>query len=145
MPRRRGRAAIHPCAGGCGRPARHWAYQHTAGDAERVSRKGHPYSDNLDDYAPMCQSCHFALDGVMAKAMSDPATALKMRETGKRNAATYAKRLKEDPEFAAIRREKSRSVALNKTRRCECGRVFSPAHLGTHQKHSGHQTWTAVS
>lgn len=57
LARKYGRAASHTCP--CGRPARHWAYQHTG---VTLLDKGREYTDDPKDYAPMCMSCHRTLD-----------------------------------------------------------------------------------
>lgn len=79
--RARGPAKAQPCAV-CGGTARDWAYLYTAGDAEIVQPGGSRYSDDLDDYAPMCRRCHRRFD-----ATNDPE-----RATGRgvsRNAKMY--------------------------------------------------------
>jgi hypothetical protein len=53
-----GPATDHLCS--CGDQALQWAYQHT-GDPELTDLRG-PYSENLNDYKPMCRSCHAVLD-----------------------------------------------------------------------------------
>jgi len=53
---KRGRAAEHPCAHGCGQMARHWSYDHTDPD-EKHGDEG-PYSLDTDRYAPLCVPCH---------------------------------------------------------------------------------------
>jgi hypothetical protein len=53
--RRRGRAAAHACA--CGRPAKHWSYDHSD-PASLTDRRGRPYSLDPDHYFPTCVSCH---------------------------------------------------------------------------------------
>lgn len=58
--RSRGPASSHACAQ-CEGPAEDWAYQHMADDP-LIDDIGRPYSDDLDDYAPMCRACHRALD-----------------------------------------------------------------------------------
>jgi hypothetical protein len=55
----RGKASAHRCVA-CGNQAADWAYNN-AGSDERVSKWGR-YSLNLDDYSPMCRSCHIKLD-----------------------------------------------------------------------------------
>jgi len=55
----RGKAIQHKCCS-CGGPARQWAYQ--GSDQELVNEAGLRYSENPDDYAPMCSSCHKRLD-----------------------------------------------------------------------------------
>lgn len=57
----RGPADTHRCLK-CSRQAKDWAYQHTAGAAELQTPKGSPFSMNPADYAPMCGTCHSALD-----------------------------------------------------------------------------------
>jgi hypothetical protein len=55
----KGRASSYPCVG-CGKPARHWSYDHADPD-ERQSELG-PYSISADHYVPRCVSCHKHLD-----------------------------------------------------------------------------------
>lgn len=49
----RGKAREHLCA--CGKQAKHWAYKHGSGN-------GLKYSLDMNDYEPMCVSCHRKLD-----------------------------------------------------------------------------------
>ncbi len=58
--RARGRAKDHGCAG-CGLAADDWAYMHNDSPFEQVE-DGKPYSTRLDDYAPLCHSCHWHFD-----------------------------------------------------------------------------------
>jgi hypothetical protein len=57
---RRGPASGYPCAD-CGRPARHWSYDHSDPD-ERTSDDGQPYSLDVNRYAPRCVRCHKRMD-----------------------------------------------------------------------------------
>lgn len=47
----RGRAETHLCS--CGQPAAQWSYIGPREPGERM-----PYSENLDEYEPLCVSCH---------------------------------------------------------------------------------------
>lgn len=58
--RLRGRASEHECVL-CGERAEHWAYQHHCA-TKRIESVNGPYSDNYEDYAPMCLPCHRAYD-----------------------------------------------------------------------------------
>jgi hypothetical protein len=58
--RSRGPASTHVCSD-CGKDATDWAYQHSATEP-LIDDLGRPYSDNTDDYAPMCRPCHRAFD-----------------------------------------------------------------------------------
>lgn len=58
--RSRGPASIHECTN-CGKGADDWAYQHSATEP-LTDDLGRPYSDNTNDYAAMCRSCHRAFD-----------------------------------------------------------------------------------
>ena len=60
LARERGPAKNHSCA--CGSQAFQWAYQYTGDPEYRDPEGGFPFSENLDDYAPMCRSCHARLD-----------------------------------------------------------------------------------
>jgi hypothetical protein len=51
-----GPASIYPCAGNCGRQARHWAYDHKDPNA-KPDRYGHLYSTRFRHYRPLCDSC----------------------------------------------------------------------------------------
>lgn len=63
----RGPAADHDCAH-CGRPARHWAYDHRDPD-ERVDPKcGLVYSLNPGRYRPLCGPCHGLFDDKRGQA-----------------------------------------------------------------------------
>lgn len=65
--KRRGSASLHECR--CGKRAKQWAYNHAA--AEELFDEGMPYSANLNDYVPMCVSCHKEFDlGRIAEARS---------------------------------------------------------------------------
>lgn len=93
----RGRASEHTCE--CGAPARDWAFQHT-GAALRDPATGRWYSEDPDDYAPMCRSCHRTLD-----ISHDPAYADFLRS----HAASLGRR-KKDPEHLS-RAGKNRAAA----------------------------------
>ena len=53
----RGRASDRLCEDGCGRQAKHWAYDHSDPD-QLLSPEGWPYSTNPDNYWALCPSCH---------------------------------------------------------------------------------------
>lgn len=57
----RGKASDYPCCA-CGMAADNWAYQHTSADERICPKVGLPYSTNIDDYLPMCHSCHTRFD-----------------------------------------------------------------------------------
>lgn len=46
----------------CGRRANEWAYQYSAVDEKACDKTGAPYSTDLDDYQPMCITCHRRMD-----------------------------------------------------------------------------------
>lgn len=56
----RGLALDQICVG-CGKPASHWAYDHTDPD-EKLTGEGWPYSLNSEHYQPMCAPCHKRFD-----------------------------------------------------------------------------------
>ena len=117
--KRQGPARKYPCIG-CGGPARDWAYMHTAGENERQDENG-TYSDDPDDYEPMCRSCHDEVDGFTAPAR-----------------AALAERRRTDP----ARRE--RDVAAGHrlvAPRLECGTcgmMNNPGNAVRHSRASGH-------
>ena len=49
--RKHGAAKLRPCARECGRMANDWAL-----------KIGREYSDNVNDYEPLCRKCHIAQD-----------------------------------------------------------------------------------
>jgi hypothetical protein len=61
--RLRGKASDHACAH-CGRPARHWAYDHADPGARVDPRRGGPFSLDPAHYLPLCAACHRILDHV---------------------------------------------------------------------------------
>lgn len=56
-----GSARHYPCVGGCGGAAAQWAFDHEA-PTRRLDPLTGPYSTSLDDYRPMCVSCHKRYD-----------------------------------------------------------------------------------
>jgi hypothetical protein len=58
--RARGRASEHACVD-CGKPARHWSYDH-ADPAEKSAPKGWAYSLDVAHYEPRCVPCHKRFD-----------------------------------------------------------------------------------
>src|SRR5690625_1375613 len=101
--RSRGYAREHSCVG-CGRQALDWAYQYSAGPDELVSPTGRRYSNSMDDYAPMCRKCHSRFDREkdleMAERVRESARSVP-REVRVSAGEAFARRLREDPEFAA--------------------------------------------
>lgn len=61
----RGPASDRLCEDGCGRSAKHWAYDHSDPDALR-SPEGFPYSTDLGNYWALCPSCHRRHDADVA-------------------------------------------------------------------------------
>jgi hypothetical protein len=59
--RLRGKASAHACAH-CGRPARHWAYDHADPGERTDPRRGGPFSLDPAHYLPLCAACHKILD-----------------------------------------------------------------------------------
>lgn len=83
-----GPANAHDCVE-CGAQASDWSYSHSAGENELIDERRRLYSENLDDYAARCKSCHTALD--IAMMWADP----EQRE----RAAERAREQWKDPEF----------------------------------------------
>lgn len=92
-----GRASEFPCVC-CDLPANHWCYQYTAGELELRSPSGSLYSENFEDYAPMCRKCHATLDMSL-----DPRKRESVRRSGLAAAARNNARAAEDPEWASAR------------------------------------------
>lgn len=80
-----------------------WAYQHCSIEEIRDER-GRVYSENLDDYLPMCRSCHRALDIVATPEVRDA-----LHRGGSKGIARVNERRKSEPEFAEYLRKVSRA------------------------------------
>lgn len=132
LKRERGVARSHRCA--CGQPATQWAYQHT-GDIKFGGPDGEsPYSENLDDYTPMCRKCHVRLD---------------MENQENIRAAHGAWIRPMPPEEASkhmseISRAGGGGVIKRRCLEHGCGVVTSAAALGWHQSRTGHTGWENV-
>lgn len=126
-------ASNHVC--GCGHQAKDWAYQHNSLEEVYDEKSGRPYSENPDDYLPMCRSCHFKLD----------ATELHQK-LGRALGLSNVVRAQADEQFAAQvseDRAKAARIANQIKRTCdECGLTAHPAAIGAHQKGSGHRGYT---
>lgn len=66
--RERGRASSHVCEH-CGKPAKHWAYDHQ--DPEERSSPEGPYSLDPARYVPLCVGCHNRLDRAHSMTRSE--------------------------------------------------------------------------
>jgi hypothetical protein len=136
------------CCVSCGGPALDWAlqYQHP----ERIVwEKPKPYSEDLDDYAPMCRGCHFVLDLAVSVRDKDLLDAAR-RENLALAREAMRKKFDADPVYkktvSAIRQQNA-AVARKSLRLRRCGgcpMVTMPGALGKHQGSSGHVGWVAV-
>lgn len=114
--RRRGYAREHLCIA-CFGPALDWAYLYAAGKREKVTVSGQRYSEDIEDYAPMCRPCHWRLD-----SQNDPGLAARRAEgtlkgdksAGGRATAAKANR---DPAWAAKRRALGAELARRRNGR----------------------------
>ena len=168
--RSRGYAREHSCVG-CGRQALDWAYQYSAGPDELVSPTGRRYSNSMDDYAPMCRKCHMTFDRekdlemaerVRESARSVPrevrvaageASARRLREdpefaaemkvlrdrSARMGGAATAKKFREDPEYHLIHADRLRKAALKRYTCTECGYTNNAGTVARHQKKLGHE------
>lgn len=134
----------------CGKPAEHWAYQHT-GVKLFDEKIGRWYSEDLNDYTAMCRSCHTLLDHQydpawresrqkhMAALGKTPKPFAVTSAAGKLGGPARAARLRTDP----VMREAHISMLKHQaTRRVEClacGMVSTPAGIGRHQQISKHE------
>lgn len=136
----RGPAKDYQCIA-CGNPARDWALQPT--NEELTDEQGRQYSDNVEDYAPMCRSCHKTLDRAFQHIekwqSEDPERNCEMRsEAGKKGVAVAAPKLSEHRAGLAELNRKAQ-------RRClECGFVSGRTGLGRHQQSGGHRGYEDV-
>ncbi len=58
----RGRASTFDCVD-CGRPARHWSYNHGCADEVLDEARGLVLCPHIEHYSPRCVPCHIAYDG----------------------------------------------------------------------------------
>lgn len=108
-----GYAKEHLCIQ-CDNEALDWAYLYTAGDDEVRINGRQPWSPNMEDYAPMCRSCHSRFD-----LENDPQMAERMREVHKnvpqslrkKAGDAFAEKRRTDPEFRAKCEEQQREIA----------------------------------
>lgn len=107
----RGPASGYACVV-CGESAAHWAYSHQS-PKELTSREGWPYSENVEDYEPLCMKCHRA-----------------------RDMARWSPQLRED--VKAKQSRSSRKQSLVKAKCLDCGMTTNRGNLGRHQRSSGH-------
>src|SRR5690625_1200652 len=135
----RGLASTHDCIE-CGGPAYDWAYLHTC-EEPLVSDLGSEYSENPDDYAPMCRGCHQKFDNARGAfrgwktswAKRDPEFLRRHAEGARRNGVKARAALRDmldDPvEGARIRAQQSegakRSGGLQRCRCLDCGAVMN--------------------
>lgn len=141
----RGPASSYTCVECLVKPAKHWAYLYTASKTALVDEDGSPYSENLNDYAPMCIGCHRAFDIRMdpERNVISPAARIAFLQP-ERVRARIAKReagYATSPERQEARRAAMSAIATqtNGQRiKCSCGLVSTPAGMGTHRKSSGH-------
>lgn len=126
LKQRFGPARSHLC--GCGAPAAEWAYQHT-GTPLFDENVGCVYSENLEDYAPMCLSCHNKLD-VRLDHLS------RIGRIGMAVASATPAMIDHRQDISTLNRTARRS--------CSCGREFSRIGLGRHQQVSGHKGYENI-
>lgn len=152
LTKERGLASTHPCIE-CKGPAYDWAYQHTC-ETPLVNDLGREYSENPDDYAPMCRGCHQKLDYAHGAfrgwktvwAKRDPEFLKRHAEGARRNGVKARSALREmfdDPvEGARIRARQSegakRGGAAQRVKCLTCGAEMNIPSLARHQKARGH-------
>ena len=121
----RGRASEYLCIA-CGSRACEWALQPSC-TAPLISTSGTgigcPYSEDLNDYAPMCRSCHSLLD-------ADD----RVRAWGRTLGNTYGR---EGGRLGGPRGARTTNAIR---RQCgTCGLVSSPGPLALHLRKLGHE------
>lgn len=143
----RGPASDYICI--CGKPAEHWAYQHT-GEVLTCPQLDRLYSEDMNDYAPMCRSCHTLLDRKhnpeWDQAIRDHARKIGLTPKSFEHLSAAGKLgiVAASPKLVEHRQNIS---TLNRTakRRCrECGATYSRVGLGRHQQAGGHTGWEDV-
>lgn len=115
----RGSAKDQTCVR-CGDPANEWAYLHP-------EREGGRHSDNPEDYAAMCWSCHRRFDWQYREPDARKKHTARMQEVRDELHRTQ-------PRFNSP------------TRRCSaCGMVSTAMAIGTHQKASSHVGYEEIT
>ena len=112
----RGKASDHTCVD-CGKQAQEWSY---------AQRKG--YSENLDDYAPRCRSCHQRYDNPTCSQGHDLTDSQNVwiRSTGARVCRTCAR----NRQRANYPSQPKRPRKVQPPKVCEeCGMTFIPQRI----------------
>jgi hypothetical protein len=123
---------------GCSKKAKDWAYQYTATN-ELVTSSGRKYSENFEDYAPMCRSCHRAFDIQMEPRLRHFKV---FQEAGQR---AIASRIAQSPDWLAYRVQNMSGVNRQRRKCTGCLLVSNPGAMAMHQKKSGHSGWEIVT
>ena len=148
----RGLASTHDCIE-CGGPAYDLAYLHTC-EEPLINDLGSEYSENPEDYAPMCRGCHQKLDNDRGAfrgwktswAKRDPKFLERHAEGARRNgvkARAALAAMQSDPvEGARIRARQAegakRGGAAQRVKCLTCGAEMNIPSLARHQKARGH-------
>lgn len=151
LKRQKGKAAEHRCA--CGAPARDWAYQPNPANEKTDGYTGRSYSEDLEDYAPMCRPCHLNLDSALRAGKTGgttPEAKARHRAGAAKGNQAHARRMESDPGYAArtteILRQNGRTAGAkgrNRRRKCaDCSMVSHPVGIGRHQAATGHTNYT---
>lgn len=135
----RGDAADQPCSS-CGKQARDWALVQGSSE-EALNEKGQKYSNNPQDYRPMCRSCHAKYDG-WGEALQDES----VRMAG---VSAARDRYRTDPSLRgslSTRGGKGGRVSKPKARRrcLECRLESFSGGIATHQAYTGHSGWEDI-
>ena len=118
-----------------------WAYLFT-GEVKTCPHSGRPYSDRIDDYAPLCRSCHkrwdLIHDPVFAETMHLTGVAAGKRPKTAAHRVALSKANNTSPEhFAALQAGATRGRA--RKYQCEgCTFVSNAGNVGKHHSQTGH-------
>lgn len=125
--RRYGMARDFQCVE-CGGAALDWAYQYSSSD-EQIDQHGQKWSENLDDYAPMCRRCHINFDRKM-----DPEMAARLRA----KASAVSPELRRKAGRASVEQRPDTAVAMHR-RTCECGYESNAGNVAQHRRRLNHK------
>lgn len=148
LKRRYGKAREHGCWL-CPNQASDWAYLRSAAEPLWDEARGRWYSNDPEDYAPLCRGCHLKLDWDTRHITLWPPQAVELHRQGvQKGGLAHAARMKVDPAYrdqhlAVLRSGAGGRVSGSRQRKCGgCDMVSS--RLGRHQKATGHQGWVNV-
>lgn len=149
-----GRAAEKHCEH-CDLPADDWALDHGKPGIVTTEDRFGAYSDNPDDYIPLCKSCHKAFDFPVTHCPQGHEYAGQnlIWDNNKRKCRTcvYARNAERRLRVGVTPEEHARKMELQRIRRshrrgqtvsCECGKEVATEEIARHRKGKRHALLT---